>query len=285
MTEDNAARATDVARAYYDTDDIDAFYAHTWGGEDIHVGVYEDEVYADGQAGIAAAAGRTVARMAAKAGDGLGPGTSVLDLGSGFGGAARRLAGEFGCRVVALNISEVQNTRHRELNARRGLDDRIEVVSGSFQDIPAPDASFEVVWSQEALCHSGDRPGVLREARRVLKPGGRLVFTDIMIAEGAPGDVLRSVAERLRLTDFATPGFYEEHLRSLGFTDVGFEDLSDHIETHYRHLAEAVRTPSPGLVDGVSSAYIDQLRTNLPQMAAACRDGHVRWGIFHGRRT
>ncbi|MEU6994114.1 methyltransferase domain-containing protein [Streptomyces sp. NPDC046465] len=285
MAEDNAARATDVARAYYDTDDIDAFYAHTWGGEDIHVGVYAGEVYADGQEGIAAASGRTVARMAAAVSDGLGPGTSVLDLGSGFGGAARRLADRFGCRVVALNISEVQNARHRELNARRGLDDRIEVVSGSFQDIPAPDASFEVVWSQEALCHSGDRAGVLREAHRVLKPGGHLVFTDVMAAEDAPGDALRSVAERLRLTDVATPAFYDAHLRSLGFADVGFDDLSDHIETHYHHLTEAVRTPAPGLVKSVSAPYIDHLRTSLPEMAAACRNGYVRWGIFHGRRA
>ncbi|MFJ2770970.1 methyltransferase domain-containing protein [Streptomyces sp. NPDC087300] len=279
MTEENATHATDVARAYYDTDDIDGFYSQTWGGEDIHVGVYTDPHEA-----IGSAAGRTVERMAAKVGDALGAGSTVLDMGSGYGGAARRLAGGFDCHVVALNISEVQNARHRELNAERGLDDRIEVVTGSFQDIPAPDGKFDVVWSQEALCHSGDRTGVLREARRVLKPGGHLVFTDLMAAEDAPDDEVRPAAERLRLTDFATAAFYVKQLKELAYADVDFDDLSDHMLTHYERLTEEVLAAAPGLTGAVSAGYVDRLRTSLPQTAAACRKGHFRWGIFHGRR-
>ncbi|MFE0176782.1 SAM-dependent methyltransferase [Streptomyces sp. NPDC059002] len=278
MADDNAARATDVARAYYNTDDVDGFYAHAWGGEDIHVGVY-----ADPDEAIDVASGRTVERLAAKVADVLGGG-KVLDMGSGYGGAARRLAGGFDCRVTALNISEVQNRRHRELNARCGLDGRIDVVTGSFHDIPAPDGTFDVVWSQEALCHSGDRPRALREARRVLRPGGRLVFTDIMAADDAAESDVRALAERLTNEDFATPGFYIEQLRLLGLSDVVFEDLSAHMLTHYERLVEEVRTPSPGLVGAVSAEYLKGLGENLPQVADACRAGHLTWGIFHGRR-
>ncbi|MEV5977347.1 methyltransferase domain-containing protein [Streptomyces sp. NPDC052114] len=276
MADDTAARTADVARAYYNTDDVDGFYAHAWGGEDIHVGVYED---ADEP--IDRAAGRTVERLAATAGRALGEGAAVLDLGSGYGGAARRLARSFGCRVVALNISEVQNHRHRELNAAHGLDDRIEVVTGSFHDIPFPDGEFDVVWSQEALCHSGDRPRALGEARRVLRAGGRLVFTDIMAADDAPQDEVRPLAERLNITDLATPGRYESQLKALGFADAAFDDLGDHLLTHYERLVEEVRRPSPELVAAVSAEYLDRLRTNLPLVASACRKGHLKWGFFH----
>ncbi|MGX1884760.1 SAM-dependent methyltransferase [Streptomyces sp. NPDC055287] len=280
MAEDKAARAADVARTYYNAGDVDGFYAHAWGGEDIHFGMYSDAREA-----VGVASRRTVERLAAKAGDALGSDSTVLDMGSGYGGAARRLAGQFGCHVVALNISEVQNRRHRELNSERGLDGLIEVVTGSFHDISADDGSFDVVWSQDALCHSGDRPSALREAIRVLKPGGHLVFTDIMAAEDAPAEELRPLTERLTITEFATPGFYDEQLRALGLSDVDFEDLSDHMLTHYERLIEEVRSPAPGLANAVSAAYLDRLGTSLPQVAAACRKGYLRWGIFHGWRT
>ncbi|MFI2239393.1 SAM-dependent methyltransferase [Streptomyces chrestomyceticus] len=280
MAEDKAARSADLARTYYNAADVDGFYAHAWGGEDIHFGLYSDT----GET-IGVASRRTVERLAAKAGDALGSGSTVLDMGSGYGGAARRLAGQFGCHVVALNISEVQNRRHRALNAERGLDGLIEVVTGSFQAVPAPDGTFDVVWSQDALCHSGDRPSALREATRVLKPGGHLVFTDIMAAEEASAPELRPLTERLPVTNFATPGFYDEQLRTLGLSDVGFEELSDHMLTHYERLIEEVRSPAPALVNAVSAAYLDRLGASLPQVAAACRKGHLKWGIFHGCRT
>ncbi|MET8685877.1 methyltransferase domain-containing protein [Streptomyces sp. NPDC004732] len=280
MVENDAARAAHVARDYYDTKDVDGFYAQAWGGEDIHVGVYTAP-----HESIGTASRRTIDRMAARVSDGLGPDSTVLDMGSGYGGAARRLAAEFGCRVVALNISETQNRRHRELNAQHGLTDLIEVVPGSFQDIPAPAGSFDVVWSQEALCHSADRPGVLREAHRVLRPGGHLTFTDIMAAEHAPTDALRSIAERLSLPPFATAAHYTDQLRALAFTEVEFDDLTDHIRTHYDRLAEELHTPKPGLLDAVSTTYVETLRTSLDRTAAACHDGYFSWGIFHARRT
>ncbi|MEV4437344.1 methyltransferase domain-containing protein [Streptomyces sp. NPDC049555] len=275
----DATRATDTARTYYDTSDVDGFYAHAWGGEDIHVGMYTHE-----REDVATASRRTIDRVAAKAADALGPGRTVLDLGSGFGGAARALAQTYGCRVVALNISEVQNRRHRATNAARGLDQLIDVVTGSFNDIPAPDASFDVVWSQEALCHSGDRATTLREAARVLRPGGRLVFTDIMAATTTTEGELRPLMERLTAPDLATPAFYDAELRRLGLAEVEYEDLSAHMLTHYERLAGEVARENPGLAGAVSADYVRGLRENIPLWVAACRSERIRWGIFHARR-
>ncbi|GHE44841.1 hypothetical protein GCM10017778_30400 [Streptomyces vinaceus] len=75
-----------AAGRYYGTDDVDAFYARVWGGEDIHT-----SVYAHGRESVAAASRPRVELAAAKVAGRLGPGRTVLDLGSGFG--ARPLPG------------------------------------------------------------------------------------------------------------------------------------------------------------------------------------------------
>jgi sarcosine/dimethylglycine N-methyltransferase len=279
MGPDSAADAAEAARRYYGTDDVDAFYASVWGGEDIHTGIYAHEREA-----VADASRRTVERAAAKVAGRLGPGSTVLDLGSGYGGPARYLAGRFGCRVVALNISVPQNERHRRTNAERGLDGLIEVVTGSFQDIPYPAGHFDVVWSQEAFCHSPDRHALLGEAARVLAPEGELVFTDLMAADTTPPQRLRPVVSRLEVDAFATPGFYRRELAALGLTDLVFDDHSEALLTHYVRLTEETRRRTDELRTTISPGYLDGLLENLPRWVTACREGLLSWGIFNCRR-
>ena len=169
---DSYSEAVNIARDYYNSDDADNFYAIIWGGEDIHIGLYEKE-----NEPIVDASHRTVRHIAECLGD-IGPDHTVLDIGSGYGGAARYLADTFGCTVTALNLSEKENQRNREINLERGLNDKINVIDGSFEDIPADDQTFDVVWSQDAILHSGHREKVLQEVARILKPGGRFIFTD-----------------------------------------------------------------------------------------------------------
>lgn len=279
MGETATTHAATTARAYYDSADVDGFYTAVWGGDDIHTGIYEhpDEP-------VARASRRTDVRMAARVADLLGPGRTVIDLGSGYGGAARHLARTYGCRVVALNISDVQNRRHRELNAREGLDALIDVVAGSFQDVPAPDGRFDVVWTQEALVHSGDRARMLSEAVRVLAPGGALVLTDVMAADDSHRDALRPVCERLNVADLATPDFVRERLTGLGLGRVRFDDLSENLLPHYTRLAEDVRRHGDELAGAYSDAYRERLRANLPLWVDACENGLLSWGVFHARR-
>ncbi|MGA4838812.1 methyltransferase domain-containing protein [Streptomyces sp. G45] len=271
--------AATVARDYYNSSDADTFYARVWGGEDIHIGLYEDP-----REPIAEASRRTVRHMAAKLG--LTPESLVLDLGSGYGGSARFLAETYGCRVLALNLSEVENRRHRALNAARGLSDRIEVVDGSFEDIPYPDDQVDVIWSQDAFLHSGSRTRVLEEAARVLRPGGHLVFTDPMATDGCPADVLRPILDRIHLDAMGSPGFYARELARLGFTPVtdGFEEHREHLVTHYARVREETeRQEARGLADEVSEAYLTAMKAGLTRWVDGGRDGHLTWGIFHYR--
>ncbi|MDI3389049.1 methyltransferase domain-containing protein [Streptomyces sp. B-S-A8] len=273
--------AVNTARTYYNSPDADTFYAKVWGGEDIHIGLYEQ----DGEP-IADASRRTVERMAGKLP--LSEDSVVLDLGSGYGGSARLLAERYGCKVLALNLSEVENQRHRQLNAARGLTDRIEVVDGSFENIPYGDADVDVVWSQDAFLHSGNRAAVLREIARVLKPGGRLIFTDPMATDDCPPGVLQPILDRIHLDAMGSPGFYRGELRALGFTPGdaadadGFEEHREHLATHYaRVLAETNRQEQEGLAREVSHDYLTQMKKGLGHWVDGGRRSHLTWGIFH----
>lgn len=274
----SASATVATARDYYNSEDADAFYAKVWGGEDIHIGLYEamDEPIAD-------ASRRTVDRMISKLGP-IGHDTRVLDLGSGYCGAARVLASTLQCEVVALNLAEVENIRARELNAAAGLSERITVVDGSFESIDQPDGSFDVVWSQDAILHSGNRAKVMAEIARVLAPGGQLVFTDPMQSDSCPPHALQPILDRIHLTDLGSPKFYREQARKLGLDEVSFELLTKQLVTHYTRVLHETERRHEELAADISGGYLDRMKAGLRHWIDGGAKSHLVWGIFHFRR-
>jgi sarcosine/dimethylglycine N-methyltransferase len=273
------SEVVETARSYYNSDDADNFYFHIWGGEDIHIGLYESA-----DESIATASRRTVERMAAQVNE-LSPDSRVLDVGAGYGGAARYLAKTFGCHVTALNLSEKENERNRKMSQVQGLDNLIEVVDGSFESIPAPDASFDLVWSQDAILHSGQRERVISEIARVLRPRGRLVFTDPMQADECPQGVLQPVLERIHLDSLGSIGFYRDAAARHGLEEVGVIEMTDNLITHYRRVRDVLAQERDALAGKVSDEYIDRMITGLGHWIQAGEKGYLRWGILHFRKT
>ncbi len=270
----SAQQAEATARSYYDSEDADTFYSSVWGGEDIHVGLYrtDDEE-------IAPASRRTVEQMGEIAG--IGTGTEVLDLGAGYGGAGRQLAKRFGAKVTCLNLSPVENERNSRLTAEQGLSDLVSVSTGTYEDVPLPDASVDVVWSQDAFLHSGDRDKVLDEAVRVLRPGGHVVFTDPMAVDGVDPSSLRPILERIQLSTMATPGFYTAGLEKRGMTAVRFHDHAAQLPTHYRRVREELVARESELKNAISEDYITKMKAGLQHWVDGGNAGNLTWGIFH----
>lgn len=265
-----------LARDYYDSAEADDFYRTIWGGEDIHVGLY------DTSPDVATASRRTVDRMAHEAG--LLAGKRVLDLGSGYGGAARVLAGEYGANVTCLNLSAVENQRNRALTQEAGLDDKITVVDGSFDSIPFEDGTFDVVWSQDAILHAPDRRAVLDEVARVLKPGGDFIFTDPMQADALENKTaLQPIYDRIHLPDLASFGFYREELSKRGFEEVSIEELTGHMRTHYARIGEELDARREELDAG--DAFVDRMLNGLGHWVSGAEDGLLAWGILHFRKV
>jgi len=266
--------AVNTARDYYNSSDADNFYAIIWGGEDIHIGLYDGP-----DDDIAQASRRTVEQMAGWVR--LSPDTKVLDVGAGFGGAARFLAKTYGCRVTCLNLSEVENERNRALNREQGLDQLIDVVDGSFEDLPFEDNAYDVVWSQDAFLHSGDRSRSIEEAVRVLRPGGELIFTDPMAGNGCPPAALTPILDRLQLESMGSPDFYRRHLYRLGMKSVEFRDETPQLASHYQRVLEELERRESELDGHVSEAYRTRMKTGLRNWVEGGHAGNLAWGIFH----
>lgn len=265
-----------LARDYYDSAEADDFYRTIWGGEDIHVGLYDEG------RDITAASRRTVERMAARAGTLRNK--RVLDLGSGYGGAARVLAGRYGADVTCLNLSTVENERNRELTREAGLDDKITVVDGSFDSVPFEASTFDLAWSQDAILHAPDRRAVLDEISRVLKPGGDFIFTDPMQVDALPDPTpLKPIYDRIHLPDLASFGFYREELSARGFEEVSVEELTGHMQTHYARITEELDSRRDEL--GASDAFVDRMLKGLGHWVSGAKDGLLAWGIMHFRKA
>lgn len=274
-----AADAVATARDYYNSDDADRFYYEIWGGEDIHVGLYNGE-----NDEIRAASERTVAAMADSLGDRLSKESRVADLGAGYGGAARWLVDRSGCHVTCVNLSEVQNERNRAMNGALPYATRIEVVDASFESIPSGDGAFDVVWSQDSILHSANRARVFREIDRVLKPGGEVIFTDPMQADTCPPGVLGPVLDRIHLPSLGSIGYYRKLASELGWEEVRVQDLTEQLVLHYTHVRRALRRRRDDLVRLVSADYVDRMLVGLGHWIDAGTRRHLAWGILHFRK-
>ncbi|EMB18027.1 methyltransferase domain-containing protein [Rhodopirellula europaea] len=266
--------ATETARRYYNSSDADTFYAEVWGGEDIHIGIYQSS-----DEPISRASHRTVQHLTERL-RGIDASSVILDIGSGYGGAARHLARHFGCRVIGLNLSETENTRHRQLNEQAGLNDQIEVIDGAFESIPLANNHVDVVWSQDAILHSGDRKQVLREVNRVLRPGGQFVFTDPMRADDCPAEALTAILERIHLPDLGSTEFYRRAADELGWQDNGFEAMPEQLVNHYSRVLEMTEANSTDLADKVSASYLERMKVGLRHWIDGGRAGCLNWGVF-----
>ncbi len=116
----------------------------------------------------------------------LSPGKILLDVACGAGGPALRIAATTGCSVVGIDVHEQAVTTATSLAAQRGLADRAEFQAmDATGPSPFSDASFDVITCIDAINHFPDRPHVIAEWVRLLKPGGRLLFTDPITVTGA----------------------------------------------------------------------------------------------------
>ena len=129
----------------------------------------------------------------------------VLDVGSGLGGPSRFLAWRYGVRVSGVDLT-AEFVRVAEMLTRRtGLVGQVDYRQGDALDLPFADASFDVVWSQNAAMNIADRDRLYREMRRVLKPGGRLALAGGRRRAGRRRRIFRCSGRASRRSAFCSP--------------------------------------------------------------------------------
>lgn len=157
-------------------------------------------------------------------------GCDVLDVGCGLGGADAVLVRQHGARsVTGFDIQGLLVDRARERAFRLGLDDRLTYVLGSPGRLPFTDASFDVVFSKDAIIHVADKAGAFREFGRMLRPGGHLLMSDWLTGADTSQDALRTEFIELAGHDFhlVTLEAAAQHARTAGFVDLELRDCRD----------------------------------------------------------
>jgi SAM-dependent methyltransferase len=159
----------------------------------------------------------------------LQPGEIVLDLGSGGGldcFMAAKLVGAEG-RVIGIDMTDAMLDHATEISAKMGLEN-VEFRRGLIEEIPAENQSVDVVISNCVINLSPDKPAVLREAFRVLRPGGRFVVSDI-VTRGEMRAQFRELADSWAACVAGAPTVdgYLETLQSAGFVDTALKSVND----------------------------------------------------------
>jgi len=164
----------------------------------------------------------------------------VLEVGSGSGGPGVYLAASRGCSVTGVDINEHGVQNGRQLAAARGLGDRVtfQTVDAS-RPLPFPDATFDAVLSNDAMCHISNRQQVLEDWHRVLRPGGRMLFTDAMIITGLVSQEEIATRSSIGFYLFLPPGENERLIGRAGFTLLVSEDLTPAAEAIARRWHQA----------------------------------------------
>jgi SAM-dependent methyltransferase len=148
----------------------------------------------------------------------------VLDVGCGIGGPSRFLAKEFGCRVTGLDLTaefiEVANMLAR----RTGLAGKVTYRQGNALDLPFPDASFDLVWSQNAAMNIADRDRLYAEMRRVLRSAGRLAIQDVAAGPGGEPYYPTPWAKDKSISFLSAPEVTRQKLERAGFRVLAWHD-------------------------------------------------------------
>ncbi|KAF2702756.1 S-adenosyl-L-methionine-dependent methyltransferase [Pleomassaria siparia CBS 279.74] len=211
--------AAEINEAYYDI--ITDHYQGGWGNKFHFCGYQPEESWEAAQA-------RHEHHLAMVTD--IKPGMKVLDVGCGVGGPAREIAIFTGANITGITISELQVERSNAYNTEANLSDQVNMIHGNMIDLPFPDASFDRVYSTEALCCAPDVHKAYSEIYRVLKPGGKLGFLDWVITDkyddsNARHRKIRSEIELgSAVPHLTTVDFHNEALKKAGFALLLHED-------------------------------------------------------------
>ena len=157
----------------------------------------------------------------------LGAGTHVLEVASGSGGPAIYVARTHGCRVTGIDANESGIATATQLAAAAGLDPRVQFRhADATGPLPFAADTFDALVCIDSMNHFPDRAAVLREWQRVLRPGGRALFTDPVVVTGLVTNDELARRSSIGLFVFVPPGVNETLIQEAGLVVIQQEDVT-----------------------------------------------------------
>ena len=206
----------------------------------------------------------------------ISPNDEVLDAGSGLGGPSRYVAEAHECPVTGVDLAPTYVAIARLLADRAGLSRRIAYQVANLLSLPFEDARFDVAYTQHVVMNIANRAGAYREIRRVLKPGGRFGFYDVLAAdEGAEPIYPAPWADNSETSTVLTEAQTRQAMEDAGLTIEVWNDVTAEAVTWFGQP----RLPTQG------PSLVTLLGPGFPEMAMnlARNLGEARLRLVMGR--
>lgn len=164
---------------------------------------------------------------------GIKEGEHVLDAGCGVGGSSIFLAKTCRCHVLGITLSAKQVHTATRNAIQEGVQENAVFQLRDYTSTGLPSHSYDVVWAIESICHAKEKRLFIKEAMRLLKPGGRLILADGFAAEnqGNPDDRLRMKIwlEGWGVESLDQAATFKSGLEEEGFVNIQFHDITKHV--------------------------------------------------------
>ena len=195
---------------------------------------------------------------------GLRPDSFVLEVGCGSGGYALHLGEKVGCRVTGLDINEPGIRNANQLALARGLASQVRFEQcDASKSLAFDDNTFDAVFSNDVLCHLPGRPEVLVEIFRVLKPGGRLLFSDALVIGGMVSHEEIATRSSIGFYVYSPPGENERLMERATFRDIRVRDTTENAARIAKRWFEAREKRREELVAAEGRANFEGLQRFL----------------------
>jgi ubiquinone/menaquinone biosynthesis C-methylase UbiE len=159
---------------------------------------------------------------------GLSADSFVLEVGCGSGGYALHLGEKLGCRLIGLDVNKPGVRNANQLALASGLASRVRFEEcDASKNLPFDDNTFDAVFSNDVLCHLPGRPEVLVEMLRVLKPGGRMLFSDALVIGGMICNEEIATRSSIGFYVYSPHGENERLMERAKFRNIGVKDTTE----------------------------------------------------------
>ncbi|MFN4140449.1 SAM-dependent methyltransferase [Aestuariivirga sp.] len=271
-TQSNEVLAEQEAYRSYFNAQVSQLMSRMWGGN-LHMGLFVEQ----GEA-LATAQYRLKDHIVAALK--LSPGDRVIEVACGVGTTAIHLARSAEVEVLATNISEHQLAEARARAGEAGINDRVTFDFGDFHLLPEPDKSCDAWICQEALLYARDRQQVFAEARRVVRPGRRLLFTDLTLSDDMPDDDREGLIRHVRAPFLWSVDTYDRFIAQMGFIVHERIESTQNAEWTFAAVLHNLQALESKFRPRLGDQMFEEARTRIERQYEAARAGYLGWCLY-----
>ncbi len=247
-----------------------------WEGKNEAIGLYRPE-----EISISEGATKIADRMI-KLVPRISKSSRVLILGSGFGGTAQYIMEKFECKMDCIDDRTERN--EYLLKIINVFDDKLQkkinLTEGPLVHLPYDHDTFDMVWAQDIFFKSQERIRIFKEIHRVLKPGARVVFTEMFksaTCQNESYELLQKLIPSLSLEDKI---WYRKAMRKIGLQKVYSLNLTNQIEIHYNKVIHTLNENKDKRISKIPAEVRAQLTKEARLWADLATSDCLEWGIL-----